>query len=385
MLNRSFVASLVKQMIIPLALACCALPTSVYAWSHQGHILISRLAALRIIQDPQAPAELKSELQNCMPYTLDDCRKLAVGDFVGEHPADHFLSGLDGACTLPDRYQLMADGRKPIAPYQVDEGKLHFMDLEFFSSVGEYRDDLSGMPKIADIPHDLKDPRYKLSGYVPFRLEESYNNLVAELKKAPGTSKPESTLHWLGYMMHYAEDIHQPQHSTADYKSLSYLAVAKVPGVRTIRRELSDGRTVMQYQVDRDKSRQINPHGDIEFQLFENNDEPRGAFRKEYWDLLINKIDILHQQLPASLSTSSSAPIFDSALAVLEDSYQNLPLIGHAAASAYKTGSFSPAVFFPYKDSASGPSILEMIATQNAKAVLYTEILIRRAWAQAHP
>lgn len=376
-------AALIRLLALP-AFLLAALPTTAHAWSHQGHMLLSRLAALRIIEDPQAPAELRAFLKSNMTYTLNDCRQLAVGDFLGANPAGKFITGIDGAATFPDRVQQTESGKQPIQPYNLDEGRLHFLDLEFFSPIGDYRDDLSALPKKSDIPQDVHDPRFKLAGFVPFRLEESYGKLTQAFGAGGKPMDSTQALVWLGYTVHYAQDIHQPQHGTADYKSLSYLAAAKIPGVRTITRELSDGRKIQQFQVDRDKTKLINPHGDIEFQLFENSEEPRLTFRKQYWDLLLEQIDAQSKNLPATLTQADKKPIFDLSIDVLLDSYHNLPLIGHAAQAAYKTGVFDPAAFFPFRQDPQGPSILDMIARQNARAVLLSEILIRRAWMQAH-
>lgn len=379
---RKRIVSAFRQFTIPAMLLSALIPSAAQAWSHQGHILNSRLAALRIINDPQAPAELRDYLRSVMPYTLQECQQLAVGDFLGANPSGRNNEGLDGAATFPDRVIQTEAGKKPIAPYNVDEGKLHYLDLEFFSPSGNYSDDLSGRPKLSDVPRNIADGRYKSAGFVTFRIDESYHHLVSAFGKSD--IKSADTLLWLGYTLHYAQDIHQPQHSTADYKSLSYLAAAKVPGIRTITRDLANGKKIEQYQLDRDKSKDINPHGDVEFQLFENTQEPRATFRKQYWDLLQQQIESQHKTLPATLAQADKQPVYDVALGVLMDSYTNLPLIGHAAQAAYKSGMFDPAAFFPFKDNPQGPTILDMIARQNARAVLLSEILIRRAWNDAH-
>src|SRR5208282_4408886 len=107
------------------------------AWSHQGHILITRLAALRIIQDPSAPQGLRDFLRQNMAYSMDDCKALATVQYVGPHPEDiqQFDQALDRWATMPDRMKAGVPGTRKIQPYGMPETFMHRLDLEVFSSV----------------------------------------------------------------------------------------------------------------------------------------------------------------------------------------------------------------------------------------------------------
>lgn len=353
------------------------------AWSHQGHILISRVAALRIIEDEGAPAGLRAFLKKQMPHTMEDCRRLVLEEYVGPK-AEKYLEGLDGASTWPDRVQETAEGKeKKLEPYGMPEFKMHFLDLEFFGKEGEYKADLSGKPALEAVPRDPKDARYKQAGYVHFRVEESYRGLVKAFAGEGGKVDEKAALEQLGYLGHYMADVHQPHHSTADYKSLSYLAAAKVPGVREIRTKRGDGTEAVTYRTEKG----INPHGDVEYQIFETTEEPRKALRGELWEKFVGALAAIDRQKMAAEAGKFDG--FAWTLATLSESYQYLPLVGEAAAAAYKTGTFEPGVFFKHKGAVTTVAgverevtVLEMIASQKALAVFEVERAIRRAWAE---
>lgn len=351
------------------------------AWAHQGHILITRLAARRIIDDPSAPRGLKNFLKTNMPWSFDDCRRLAEEQTVGIDPAAHpeqFDTGLDHWCTMPDQLRTLPEGREPIAPYGANESSMHFLDLEYFSPVRAYKDDLSGKPTLSDIPHDVHDPRFKRAGFVPFRVEECYGKLAAAFGATDAVAHPDDALHWAGYLAHYVQDSTQPHHATMDFKSLTYLAghVKEIPAAAT-----QPGGSLLALHVGKN----IDPHGDLEFQLFENADPPRGQFRQEYWKDMQDDIDQLAAAAPKAEDAGSFDP-FRWDLQILGDSYDYLPLIGRAARAAYASGTFDPQAFFTYQGKAHGQdlTILQLIALQNAKAVLHTERAWRSAWRAAH-
>ena len=114
----------------------------------------------------------------------------------------------------------------------MSERLLHYIDVEFFlagDQKREYRHDLSGKPKLADIPRDMKDPRYQQAGMLPFRVEDAYSKLVEQLRAGRLNDKPgqfprdEHAAKWAGYLAHYVADNTQPQHATIDYKSADLL------------------------------------------------------------------------------------------------------------------------------------------------------------------
>jgi hypothetical protein len=362
-----FVATLSLLLLTPLA----------YAWSHQDHILLTRLAALRILNDPAAPQGLRDFLKANMPYSLDDCRDLALHQVVGGTPKNPV--GLDDAVTLPDRIGFVEPGRStPIPPYGLPEPKLHYTALEWFSPNPTYVPDLSHRPTAAQIPHDLHDPRWKLAGAVPFRIEECYQHTTAAFAKSPLDNA--DALHWAGYLAHYLEDCHQPHHSTIDNRSYSYLA-GKVPAVHEIHTKTSTGPDAISYRID--PAAAINPHSNMEYSLFENTAEPLATFRARYLTELLARID-------AHAKTFSSPTPYDPfarAIAILSDSYDYLPAVGDAAQHGYATGKFDPAAFFGAQETVHGQpmTLIQLIADRNASAVLEVEAAWRHAWADAHP
>jgi hypothetical protein len=365
------------------AAAVCVMAATaqqVQAWGHQGHILITRLAALQIINDPAAPTGLKDFLKTNMKYDLDACRKLAEDEDVGAD-AENYQVGLDGACTWPDRIIPTKEGKETIEPYGAPEAKMHFTDLEWLGKDPVYKPDLSNLPKLSEIPRDMKDPRWKMAGYVPFRVDEMYRKVVGDFGTSPLDNA--KTLKDVGYLVHYIEDSHQPLHATIDYKSYSYLA-GKVKAVHKVVKTLSDGTVSVDYTVDRKDSRKINPHGDLEFQLFANTQEPRKTFREEFWKELTARVEKKEKE---EKMPETKLGTFDRTYEILADSYQYLPAIGKASIAAYATGEFNPQAFFTSEDTVNGEKmdIVQLIAERNAQAVVEVERTLRQAWAEAHP
>jgi hypothetical protein len=380
-----YVNKRVWAMGVALLVAAGAMPGRAQAWSHQGHILLTRLAALRITQDEKAPKELRELLDTQMDSDLAACEKLATRVTVGPEPVKEYLTGLDGACTLPDRILATKAGQAVIEPYGMPEASMHYLDLEYFAKEIQYQPDLSSLPAVADFPHDLKDWRYKQAGFVPFRVEEFYKKAVEQFG-AGAKADVDATAGVLGYLAHYLEDCHQPHHATIDYKSLSYLA-GKVAGVKEIKTKLADGGEAISYRTGKD----INPHGDLEFRLFENADETRATFRKEFWNELTLRIarhaqEAEYQWPEYPSRTAVPYDPFKRSLEILRHSYTYLPAIGKAAQAAYADGKFDVQAFFRSEDTVGGESmtIVQIIAEQNARAVLEVEKTIRRAWDVAH-
>ncbi len=173
------------------------------AWSHQGHMLITRLAALRIINDPEAPQGLRDFLKANMPASMDDCEHLATVEAIGGDPKN--LTGFDAAATLPDRIQMTPDGKKPVEPYKATEFQMHFMDMEWLSKDPTYKADFSNRPTLDAVSRDYHDPRWKLAGYLPFRVAECYQNVTNDFA---GHDKPvdnDTMVRWAGYLAHYLE------------------------------------------------------------------------------------------------------------------------------------------------------------------------------------
>ncbi|MEI7767281.1 MAG: hypothetical protein WCJ97_07575 [Phycisphaerae bacterium] len=414
-----------RRLILALVVILLALlPMHAWAWSHQGHILITRLACLRIIQDPTAPQGLKDFLQAHMKADLTACENMATGEIVGAEP-DQYLTGFDGVATLPDRIQGMPAGKKEIVPYGAPENKMHFLDLEVFCADPVYKvlpdQIIPQVPELKDISRNPADPRYKIGGYVVFRVPEQYARLVKAMGPGDKVADAAVALNAAGFLAHYLEDCHQPHHSTIDFKSLSYLA-EKVKGVHTVKTIQADGTESISYKSD---SRAIDPHGAIEHQLFENAEEPRKSFRREFWTKLQANLTLLDAgkialiptpapgawTAPAEVSAPTTQPAtavattqpvpsfasgkgFEYAYEILRQGHQYLPLVGHASIPAFANQTFDPAAYFAFKEKTSGAagvdvkeetmSMVDLIALQNARAVLAVEKTLRAAWSEAH-
>ena len=253
---------------------------------------------------------------------------------------------------------------------------MHYLDLEAFSPDFAYKDDLSSKPDVDKIPHDLSDPRWKRAGFVPWRVEEMYRRLIDALGPGNSPAHAKEALRSAGFLAHYVEDSTNPHHATMDFKSFTYLA-GHIPQLPALQH--SDSLALAAIHLPRS----IDPHGDFEFQLFENDQPPRDQFRAEYWRNL--NADIAELAAHRAPPPANFDP-FRWDLHILADSYDDLPLIGLAARAAYGSGSFDPQVFFSFKAPLNGKemSIVQLIAQQNAKAVLDTEEVFRLAWATAH-
>jgi hypothetical protein len=348
------------------------------AWSFQGHILITRLACLQIIDDPAAPAGLRDFLKQVMPYSLADCRSLALIPTLGGNPPPSYSQGLDLWATMPDRMAI--SNHENIAPYGMPERNMHFCQLEAFGKVFAYKDDLSSKPNVNQIPHDLSDPRWKLAGYVPWRVEEMYQKLAQAIGPGMALAHPEDALHAAGYLAHYVEDSTQPHHATLDYHSVTYLAghIKEIPALSQ-----PDAAALAAIRLPAT----VNPHSAIEYYLFDNDQPPRDAFRREYWKDLIDDIATLAAQRAAGARPSAgSFDPFRWDLATLSQSYDYLPFVGRASRAGYATETFDPQAFFGYQGDAHGEkmTMIQLIALQNAKAALNVAQVYRLAWEEAH-
>jgi hypothetical protein len=285
--------------------------------------------------------------------------------------------GADGIvfwAVMPD-VTIAMEGReeKKVAPFGVPEQKLHFIDLEIFlagDAKREYRNDLSGKPKLEDFPRDMKDERYVQSGMLPFRVEDCYKKLTEQLKAGRLTDangqfpRDEHAAKWAGYLAHYLEDNTQPQHATIDYKSATYFA---------------------------DKRKAPNVHAQVEYIMADDDVDDHLALRQEYWPLLVKAMDSVEDPIKED-------DLFKATLQVSLQSYDALPMIGQAAMSAAgqagtpehptgeASGKFDTEAFFHSRGTYMGKemSLLEMKAYQQAWAVKRVQKLWRRAWDEAH-
>jgi hypothetical protein len=371
------------RRILLVVILCLAICRTSFGWAYQGHILITRLAALRIINDPSAPEGLREFLKLNDPHTTADCQSLATKETVGPFPQNdpQYDRGLDHWCTMPDQVRILPEGRIKIPPYGQGEAPMHYLDLEAFAPTFVYKDDLSNKPDVNQIPHDLSDPRWKVGGYVPWRVEEMFHKFAADIGPGATVAKPQDALRAAGYLAHYVEDSTQPHHATVDYNSISYLA-GHVAGIPVTTQPGSAVLAAMRLP------RGINPHGDIEFRLFDDAEPPRDQYRQEYWDDLLADLDKFSKNDSVQM-TPLAIEKFDPFrwdLHILADSYDFLPFVGHAAQAAYANGPFDAQAFFTYEGAAHEQemSMIQVIALQNAKAVLHVERAYRLAWMEAH-
>ncbi|MGH7213791.1 MAG: hypothetical protein ACREIT_03390 [Tepidisphaeraceae bacterium] len=344
--------------ILLLVLTNC--PT-LHAWSNKEHIQLTRLAAMRLIDDPATPPEMKTWLRQITPglRDMDGEREYFLHARVGQYPRD--VDGIEFWVTVPDLVATFEQHKK-VEPFGVPERLLHFIDLEFFvpdESKRWYKHDLSGKPGPADVPRDKADPRYQRAGMLPFRVVHCYGQLVhclraKKLTDAPGQfPRDEHAARWAGYLAHYLEDNTQPHHATIDYKSESYFA---------------------------DKKKAPNIHAEMEYRMGDDEANDFVALREAYWPLFVEAMEAFEDPVETDDPWAST-------LEVSMGSYDYLPLIGDAATHANKQGdAFDTEAFFRFRGEAAGleTSVMEMKARQQAWAVARVAKMWRRAWDQAH-
>ena len=366
-----------RSLVIVMLAVLLAPPSSapLMAWSTKEHIQLTRIAAARLIADEKTPPAMKQWLRDVTPEILDmeGERKWFMERRQGIVPR-----GVDGIlywAVMPDTMNLIEgrDGPK-VAPFGVSEFNLHFIDVELFLPGDQkraYRHDLSSKPKLSDIPRDMKDPRYQQAGMLPFRVEDSYNKLVAQLRAGRMNDKPgqlprdEHAAKWAGYLAHYLTNNTQPQHATIDYKSAAYFA---------------------------DKRRSPNVHSQLEFMMADDDVDDHMALREEFWPLFAKALEEVRDPIETD-------DLFVATNQVALASYDALPLIGVAAMAAMKQGGtpdnpqgaaaaekFDIEIFFRHRGQFQGRemSVMEMKARQQAWAVKRMERVWRRAWDEAH-
>jgi len=365
-------------MRLPLLVVLSVLaltPSTSHAWGTKEHLQLTRLAAERLIADSATPPDMKAWLKDAAPSLMDmeGEKSWFMNERIGIVPR-----GADGIifwAVMPD-VTIFLEGReeKKVAPFGVPERLLHYIDLELFlagDAKREYRHDLSGKPKIEDVPHDMKDKRFAQAGMLPFRVEDCYGKLVDQIragrltdKAGQGGSRDEHAAKWAGYLAHYLEDNTQPQHATIDYKSAAYFA---------------------------EKRKAPNVHAQVEYVMADDEFDDHMALRQEYWPLLAKALDELQDPVQGD-------DLFRATLEVSLSSYDALPLIGQAAMAATKqagtpekpTGPasdrFDTETFFRFRGSFHGKeiSVLEMKANQQAWAVKRVMRIWRRAWDEGH-
>ncbi|HYE21792.1 MAG TPA: hypothetical protein VEA69_25350 [Tepidisphaeraceae bacterium] len=369
-----------RRMLLILALLAVALPAG--AWSHKEHIQLTRLAAGRLMADPNTPADMKAWLKSVSPQvlTMDEERQYLMSARVGPFPRG--VEGLPYWAVVPDLVAMTdgpGDSGRKIQPFDVPERMLHFVDCEYFNKDIErrrYRHDLSNKPKLYAFPTGLNDPHpddknYKpwaKAGMLPFRVEQCYAQLVENLRKKRLTDKPgqfprdEHAARWAGYLAHYVQDNCQPHHSTEDYKSRAYFA---------------------------EKRTAPNVHWDMEGRLVDDDNNDYPELRSEFWTVFAKALDEVKDPI-------DTIDLRTATVEVALVSYDALPTIGLAAMKAYEQGGtpdkpeggvkgFDAGKFFHAKGKYLGRerTVLEIKAHQMAWSVKRVEKLWLRAWEEA--
>lgn len=348
--------------------------SNLFAWGTKEHILLTRLAVMRILEDPNAPQGLKDFLRTSMPDATDFAaqREYFLTARLGAEPEG--LSGLAFWVVEPD-IRANKDKVTKIEPFGVPERLLHFVDLEYLHADVDrhvYKHDLSNRIALSEVPTDFADPRFQKAGLLPFAVQRSFEKLTQAFKEnrlASDPSRPKDedhALRWVGFLAHYAQDNCQPQHATADYKSQSYFA---------------------------DKRTAPNVHSEVEWRMNDDEKQHFPQLRAEYWDALMKSVETSRED-----SYAKENDVWKETLLVADDAYGKLPLIGLAAMHAAgqqgtpgqpigPAGAFDTEKFFRFESDVSGQktSVLEMKAKQQALAITRTVSLIRRAWDAAHP
>ena len=362
-------ASVLGWLVVLLA---CLAP-SAWGWSIKEHIALTRIAAELLIADPSTPPEMREWLvkANSQNLSLEEEKEWFLHQRVGMVPRN--CDGLGFWGCMPDLDK--GSGPRPleIEPFGVPEAKLHFTDVELFNrdeSKHTYIDDLSHKPELKDFPRDMKDPRWKQAGMLPFRIEDVYKKMVADLraKKLYDTDgqypRDEHAAKWAGYLAHYLEDNCQPQHATIDYMSRTYFG--------------------------KQNTRSPNIHFHVEGTIDDDELDDHMELRTEFVDLFAAALE----QVQDPIQTDD---LFQATLEVSLKSYDNLPLVGRAAMAAYHIGGtpdaptghpaekFDADMFYHFKGSVDGQemTVLEMKARQMAWGVKRVQRVWRMGWDES--
>jgi hypothetical protein len=144
-------------------------------------------------------------------------------------------------------------------------------------------------------------------------------------------------------------------HATSDYQAYSFF-----PGI--------------------DKKPKV--HFDMEYTLVDGETEAYPALRESLWKLFT-------ADLATTTPPSLKQDVWTTSVELSLASYDQLPLIGHAARAAYLDAAghlkpFDAQAFANFREAEGKPTVLQMKAHQWALAVKWVELLWLRAWQDAH-
>ena len=369
-MRRPAPSHLLAAAVLLLAALC---PAPAAAWSNKEHMQFARLAANRLIADPNTPPAMKAWLLAGLAGRQTDMaaeKQWFLTERVGlivraTDPLPYWAA-------MPDM-MVMADAEyKKVDAWGVHERLLHFVDIEYFvpdEAKRAYAHDLSHKPKVTDFPDDPKDARWQRAGMLPFRVRECHQKLVAAIRagrladEAGKYPRDEHAHKWAGYLAHYAADNTQPHHATIDYQSAAYFA---------------------------DKRRAPKVHPEMEYRMADDDHDDYADLRAEFWPLF-------ERALADVKDPVATADPFRATLEVALIAYDALPLIGTAAMAAAKqggtpekpegpAGAFDTRAFFRFKGNCRGEemTVMQMKARHTAWAVKRIERLWLAAWIEAH-
>jgi hypothetical protein len=350
---------------------------SSFGWSYKEHILFTRMAVTRLLNDPTTPPAMKAWLGDAIGQVHDmpAFEGFYLHTRVGREPVG--MTGLSYWSYMPDVHASKDPVDLKIQPFNVRERPLHFIDLELMlpdDRKREYKHDLSNKPRLSDLPRDMTDPRYVQAGMLPFRIEQCYQQLVVSIRKnrlhAPTHEAQEhrTATYWAGYLAHYLADNTQPHHSTIDFQSQMYFA-------------------------DKRQGKYPNIHSEMEYRMCDDEKNDYMALRRDYWPMFVHHVE--HFKDPVQTADPWLSSVETSLLC-----YDALPLIGLAAMHAAGQGGtpdrpegtiipeqFDTEAFFCFKGHYMGRemTVLEMKAIQTAWAVKRIERFYRQAWDEAQP
>src|SRR5690606_23620089 len=116
-----------RRSIFAAVVLLLAMTAAAWGWSTKEHILITRLAAARLLADPQTPPAMKQWLQQIAPGDLSEP---ALRAFYLESRQGIWPRGIDGVAywaVVPD-LEALQRSRQQVEPFGVHERLLHYLD-----------------------------------------------------------------------------------------------------------------------------------------------------------------------------------------------------------------------------------------------------------------
>ncbi len=341
---------IVVNIIILLSLIVSN-PLIVPAWSGKGHVIITRMAVKLLLDDPNVPTELKNILKEGLngENKVNELKTYVISD-DNERVFDH---GLDSFSVRPDD---LTATKSPVPAFNSTEPLMHYLDSELFQTdVSRQKFALDGSNKIkpSDLPRDPKDKRYQEAGFITFRTEQSYKNLVSSLKE---NYSNDQVFLWIGYLSHYLSDAYQPFHSTVDYQGHECLC-------------------------NKALEKKHNFHPALEGLLFRDKSSLGQKNRAKYWEYFSNEV--------SKLNASEKAQPLDPYLVTqdaLLSGYDYLPMLCRAADKAFKEQKLDANVWFNHQDKVNNQetTVLQLKAERMAQATIKLRFLILQAWQEAN-